>query len=53
MPAVRLSVNWGCPWAPAPGATLPKRKPIMRSIILWIIGVPVSVILLIGLFTHF
>jgi len=25
----------------------------MRSIILWIIGVPVSVILLIGLFTHF
>jgi len=25
----------------------------MRSLILWIIGVPISLILLIGLFTHF
>jgi len=25
----------------------------MRSIILWLVGVPVSLILLIGLFTHF
>jgi hypothetical protein len=36
----------------APRPPTPKET-IMRSIILWIIGVPVSVILLIGLFTHF
>lgn len=30
-----------------------QKETIMRSIILWILGVPISVIILIGLFTHF
>jgi len=25
----------------------------MRSIILWLLGVPISIIVLVGLFTHF
>jgi len=41
---------------PFPGtrpALTPTKDSIMRSLILWIIGVPISLILLIGLFTHF
>lgn len=51
MPQVRSRINWSHPRAPRP--VLNKKDSIMRSLILWIIGVPISLILLIGLFTHF
>ncbi|HEY4372830.1 MAG TPA: hypothetical protein VGN52_12960 [Burkholderiales bacterium] len=30
-----------------------KKENIMRSIILWLLGVPISLIIIIGLFSHF